>query len=151
MMTIQEGSSPPLPSSLVIYRGEKLLRMSMRLHPKITEPSPLFFFFLHRLRGSILLAATACVLRPTNALIWICITYFTLFGSSSSSATTARTPFRWSDLTIWSSVPSLDLLSSIQRKRKTLVREIIRNGYVTVPPSHSKISYNHTYIYEPTR
>ena len=39
-------------------------------------------YILDRLRGALLLAALACILRPTNLLIWLCIGLFSFANAS---------------------------------------------------------------------
>jgi len=78
-----------------------------------------------RLRRCLLLAALACILRPTNALIWMCVAYFTLLQNTTKGE---MLPLPREGAQKWSHITSLSLLPAIKRVRLTLVREVILCG-----------------------
>jgi len=86
----------------------------------------------NRLRRCLLLAALACILRPTNILIWICIACFALLRTSTQGKMMS---LPWEGAQIWIHLTSLSLLPATKRERITLLREVALCGY-----AFSKIS-----------
>lgn len=78
-----------------------------------------------RLRRCLLLAALASILRPTNALIWMCVAYFTLLQNTTKGE---MLPLPWEGAQKWIHISSLSLLPAIKRARLTLVREVVLCG-----------------------
>lgn len=79
----------------------------------------------NRLRRCLLLAALACVLRPTNVLIWMCVSCFTLLRTTTKGN---MLPLPWDGAQIWVHITSLSLLPATKRERLTLLREVITCG-----------------------
>lgn len=80
----------------------------------------------NRLRRCLLLAALACVLRPTNVLIWMCIGCFALLRTTTKGR---MLPLPWEGAQIWVHLTSLSLLPATKRERLTLLREGFFCGY----------------------
>jgi len=80
----------------------------------------------NRLRRCLLLAALACVLRPTNVLIWMCIACFTLLRTTTKAR---MLPLPWEGAQIWVHITSLSLLPASKKERLTLLREVVLCGY----------------------
>ncbi|KAI4136951.1 MAG: hypothetical protein L6R39_007542 [Caloplaca ligustica] len=74
----------------------------------------------YRLCRCLLLAALACVLRPTNILIWICLSCFT-FWKSSASGKILKLP--WTNGNLWIHVTSIAHGPATRRERLFLVLE----------------------------
>lgn len=79
-----------------------------------------------RLRSCLVLAALACILRPTNILIWICVAFYSLFRPATNGY---LVPFRWADVLVWINILSFAPLPAPQRERRILFREITLCGY----------------------
>ncbi len=79
----------------------------------------------NRLRRCLLLAALACVLRPTNVLIWMCITCSALLRTTTQGR---MLQLPWEGAQIWVHITSLSLLPATKRERLTLLREVILCG-----------------------
>lgn len=78
------------------------------------------------LRRSLLLAALACILRPTNLLIWICFACFILFRITTHGL---LVPLPWNGAQIWINVASLSLLPATGQQRIVLLRDGMLCGY----------------------
>lgn len=74
----------------------------------------------YRLCRCLLLAALACVLRPTNVLIWICLACFTLWQSSASGRL-VKLP--WINGNLWIHLTSISHGPAIRRERIVLILE----------------------------
>ncbi|KAL9594335.1 MAG: hypothetical protein Q9219_007085 [cf. Caloplaca sp. 3 TL-2023] len=74
----------------------------------------------YRLCRCLLLAALACVLRPTNVLIWICVSCFCLW-TSSASGRLLKLP--WTTSNLWIHITSLSHGPATKRERIVLVLE----------------------------
>ena len=73
-----------------------------------------------RLRYSLLLAALACVLRPTNILIWICVSCFAFIRMMTKGKVL---PLPWEGAQIWVHMTSLSLGPARREERRALFRE----------------------------
>ena len=80
----------------------------------------------NRLRRCLLLAALACVLRPTNILIWVCIASYALFSSKTRGR---MLPLPWEGVQAWVHVTSLSLSPATKKERMALLREVALCGY----------------------
>ncbi|KAL8778048.1 MAG: hypothetical protein Q9213_007597, partial [Squamulea squamosa] len=74
----------------------------------------------YRLCRCLLLAAVACVLRPTNILIWICLTCFSLWKSSSNGR---LLNLPWISGSLWVNITSIAHGPATRRERLILVLE----------------------------
>ncbi|KAL8945722.1 MAG: hypothetical protein Q9222_007778 [Ikaeria aurantiellina] len=74
----------------------------------------------YRLCRCLLLAALACVLRPTNILIWICLASFTLWKSSASGRL-IKIP--WTNSNFWIHFTSIAHGPATRRERLSLLLE----------------------------
>ena len=81
----------------------------------------------NRLRRCLFLAALACVLRPTNVLIWICFACFVVLRTESHGKMLS---LPWEGMQLWLVVSSLSLLPATKRERLVLVREVVLCGHV---------------------
>lgn len=79
-----------------------------------------------RLRRCLLLAALACILRPTNVLIWMCIACFTVLRTATKGR---MLPLPWEGAQIWVHITSLSLLPATKKERLILLREMVLCGY----------------------
>lgn len=79
-----------------------------------------------RLRRCLLLAALACILRPTNVLIWISIACFAILRITTQGK---MLPLPWEGMQIWVQLTSPVLLPATKKERLTLLRDIILCGY----------------------
>ena len=73
-----------------------------------------------KLRRCLVLAALACILRPTNILIWICVTGFAVFRVITYGKM-VRLP--WLGTPVWLHVTDLTLFPATKQQRYTLFRE----------------------------
>ena len=73
-----------------------------------------------QLRISLFLAAVACILRPTNILIWICLVCFTLFRVITYGKIVHLPYF---GTPVWVHVSDLTLSNATNQQRYMLVRE----------------------------
>ena len=80
----------------------------------------------NRLRRCLLLAALACILRPTNILIWICISCFALLRRETKGRMLS---LPWEGAQVWVLITSLSLLPATRRERMALLREAALCGY----------------------
>ena len=80
-----------------------------------------------RLRRCLLLAAFACILRPTNILIWICTACFTVL-STTGKGNLLSLP--WEGAQAWIQITTLYLFPANRRERLALFREVTTCGYV---------------------
>ncbi|SLM36233.1 gpi mannosyltransferase 3 [Lasallia pustulata] len=80
---------------------------------------------LAKLRRCLLLAATACVLRPTNLLIWICLTILSWFGPVTHGRPVPSQGFK-ATTSMRRSLPSLT--RATKRERTILIREAFLCG-----------------------
>jgi len=80
----------------------------------------------NRLRRCLFLAAFACILRPTNILIWICVACFALFRPNHYGKFVA---LPWVGTVTWVEITSLSLFPATGDERKTLFREAALCGY----------------------
>ena len=77
------------------------------------------------LRVSLLLAALACILRPTNLLIWICLALYSCIRTTSYGHFLET---RWIDHPIWVHITTLEFKPGTEKERQVLVREILLCG-----------------------
>lgn len=89
----------------------------------------------HRLRRCLFLAALACILRPTNILIWICFATFTLLRITTHGKMLS---LPWEGMQIWVHVSSLSFLPATKQERRVLLAEACLCGYVTCCSQASK-------------
>ncbi|MCJ1406700.1 hypothetical protein MMC19_000767 [Ptychographa xylographoides] len=75
---------------------------------------------LGSLRQCLLLAAVACVLRPTNVLIWACLACFALLRITTCDRLLS---FGWTKLLLWIRVSSISLYRANKTERTILIRE----------------------------
>ena len=80
----------------------------------------------NRLRRCLLLAALACILRPTNLLIWICIASFALLRRNSQGRMLS---LPWEGMQVWMQITSLSLLPATKKERIVLLRDTALCGY----------------------
>ena len=81
----------------------------------------------NRLRRCLLLAALACILRPTNILIWICFATFVLLRITTHGKMLS---LPWEGMQIWVHISSLSFLPATKQERKVLLTEACLCGYV---------------------
>ena len=81
----------------------------------------------NRLRRCLLLAALACILRPTNILIWICFATFALLRITTHGK---MLPLPWEGVQIWVHISSLSFLPATKQEREVLLTEACLCGYV---------------------
>lgn len=74
----------------------------------------------NRLRRCLLLAALACILRPTNILIWICFATFALLRITTHGKMLS---LPWEGTQIWVHISSLSFLPATKQERKVLLTE----------------------------
>ncbi len=74
----------------------------------------------NRLRRCLFLAALACILRPTNILIWICFATFALLRITTHGKMLS---LPWEGMQIWVHISSLSFLPATKQERKVLLRE----------------------------
>ncbi|KAL8725114.1 MAG: hypothetical protein Q9166_007556 [cf. Caloplaca sp. 2 TL-2023] len=86
----------------------------------------------YRLCRCLLLAAVACVLRPTNILIWICLACFSLWKSSASGQL-LRLP--WVTGGLWIHVTSIAHGPATRRERLVLILEAAICGTIILASS----------------
>ncbi|KAI4236231.1 MAG: hypothetical protein LQ352_008026, partial [Teloschistes flavicans] len=86
----------------------------------------------YRLCRCFLLAAVACVLRPTNVLIWICLACFSLWKSSASGR---MLKLPWVNGSFWVHVTSLAQGPATRRERIFLVLEAAICGTIVLAAS----------------
>ncbi|KAL8857911.1 MAG: hypothetical protein Q9178_005530 [Gyalolechia marmorata] len=86
----------------------------------------------YRLCRCLLLAALACVLRPTNILIWICLACFSLWKSSSSGRL-LKLP--WINGGLWVNMSSLAHGPATRPERLVLVLEALVCGTLVLASS----------------
>lgn len=79
----------------------------------------------NRLRRCLLLAALACVLRPTNILIWMCFATFTLLRVTTFGKMLS---LPWEGMQIWVHISSLSFLPATKKERKVLLKEAFLCG-----------------------
>ncbi|KAL8931716.1 MAG: hypothetical protein Q9216_007099, partial [Gyalolechia sp. 2 TL-2023] len=84
---------------------------------------------LAKLCRCLLLAALACVLRPTNVLIWICVSCFSLWRSSASGKL-LKLP--WVNGHFWVHITSLAHGPATRRERLFLVLEAVVCGSIVL-------------------
>ena len=89
----------------------------------------------HRVRRCLLLAALACILRPTNILIWMCFGTFALVRVTTHGKMLS---LPWEGMQIWVHVSSLSFLPATKQERKVLVTEACFCGYV---PSNVNLAW----------
>ena len=82
-----------------------------------------------RLRRCLLLAALACILRPTNVLIWMSFACFTTLRVVTHGKMLSMP---WEGMQIWVHISSLSLLPATKKERLTMLREVALCGYVTI-------------------
>lgn len=81
------------------------------------------------LRRCLSLAAFACILRPTNILIWICFACFTLFRVVTYGKVVVLPWFR---TPLWVHISDLTLFPATKQERYTLLREGFVCGSVSI-------------------
>ncbi len=77
------------------------------------------------LRRCLFLAALACILRPTNVLIWICLACFTLFRVITYGKMVGLPLIR---APLWIHISDLTLSPATMQERHMLIREGIICG-----------------------
>ena len=80
----------------------------------------------NRLRRCLLLAALACILRPTNILIWICVASFALLRRNTQGI---MLPLPWEGMQVCIHITSLSFLPATKKERIALLREVFLCGY----------------------
>ena len=83
----------------------------------------------HSLRICLLLAALACILRPTNVLIWICLSFFLCLRTRTYGHFMET---RWIDSPVWVHITTLEFLPFTKNERIMLLREGMICGYVSL-------------------
>ena len=81
----------------------------------------------NRLRRCLFLAALACILRPTNILIWMCFACFVILRIVTHGKVLS---LPWEGMQLWLNVSSLSLLPATKKERLVLAREVVLCGYV---------------------
>ena len=81
----------------------------------------------NRLRRCLFLAALACVLRPTNVLIWICFACFVILRIATHGKVLS---LPWEGMQLWLIVSSLSLLPATKKERLVLMGEVALCGHV---------------------
>ncbi len=81
----------------------------------------------NRLRRCLFLAALACILRPTNVLIWICFACFVILRIETHGKMLS---LPWEGIQLWLVVSSLSLLPATKKERLALAREVALCGHV---------------------
>ena len=81
----------------------------------------------NRLRRCLFLAALACILRPTNILIWMCFACFVILRIVTHGKVLS---LPWEGMQLWLNVSSLSLLPATKRERLVLAREVALCGHV---------------------
>lgn len=90
------------------------------------EQSTQYYNLRKSLRSSLLLAALACILRPTNILIWICLICF----ATLRTRTYGRfMEIRWVKSPVWVHITSLELFPATHKERKDIIIECVTCGY----------------------
>ena len=89
------------------------------------ESHPTYLIDIGRLRRCLLLAAIACVLRPTNLMIWACLACFTFFRTITDEK---LVPLKWSNVPLLVTVTRPALLHATKVERLVLVREAMLCG-----------------------
>ncbi|KAL9127474.1 MAG: hypothetical protein Q9217_003656 [Psora testacea] len=111
--------------------GEGSPRISDHFEESPKSEPPILKFVKHTidwrkpLHRCLLLAASACILRPTNLLIWICVAYFVLFRTRTYGQFLET---RWVESPVWVHITSLELFPATAKERKALLREGILCG-----------------------
>ena len=77
------------------------------------------------LRICLLFAALACILRPTNVLIWISFLYFATLRTKTYGR---FTEIRWLDSPIWVNITTLEFLPGKRQQRMHLLSESLKCG-----------------------
>ena len=77
------------------------------------------------LRRCLSLAAIACILRPTNVLIWICFACFAMFRVVTYGR---MIDLPWLGAPLWVHISDLTLFPATRQERFTLFREAFRCG-----------------------
>ena len=81
---------------------------------------------IRRICRCLLLAALACVLRPTNILIWICLAVFQLWRTTTFGW---LVPFRRPETPVWIQVSGFTYGPATSKERIILVVEAALCGY----------------------
>ena len=81
----------------------------------------------NRLRRCLFLAALACILRPTNVLIWMCFACFIMLRIATHGKVLS---LPWEGMQLWLNVSSLSLLPATKKERLVLVKEVALCGHV---------------------
>lgn len=81
-----------------------------------------------RLRRCLLLAALACILRPTNILIWVCFACFAVLRIVTEGKMLS---LPWEGMQIWVQLTFPVFLPATKKERLTLLREVTFCGYVS--------------------
>ena len=96
-----------------------------------------------RLRRCLSLAALACILRPTNVLIWMSFACFAVLRIVTLGKMLSL-PFE--GMQIWLHISSLSLLPATKKERLTLLREVALCGYVPILLQKSSKADNNVQI-----
>ncbi|MCJ1339081.1 glycosylphosphatidylinositol anchor biosynthesis [Bachmanniomyces sp. S44760] len=97
---------------------------------------------LSELRRSLFLAALACVLRPTNILIWISLACFSLFRGRTEEC---LMPLGWANKVIWIRISPMPSLRNSGKRAKLLIRESAICGFLVLTLSSlvDRLFYQH--------
>jgi len=88
-----------------------------------------------RLRRCLLLAALACILRPTNFLIW---SSFACFAVLRVVTRGKMLSLPWEGMQIWVQLSWPALLPATKKERLTLLREVVFCGYDNMKPGDDR-------------
>ena len=89
------------------------------------EQDTKYYNLRRSLRSCLLLASLACILRPTNVLIWIC---FACFATLRTTTYGQFMDLRWVESPVWVHITSLELFPATQQERKAFILEGIFCG-----------------------
>ena len=81
----------------------------------------------NRLRRCLFLAALACILRPTNILIWMCFACFVILRIVTHGKVLS---LPWEGMQLWLNVSSLSLLPATKKERLVFAKEVALCGHV---------------------
>lgn len=84
-----------------------------------------FFGSLSSIRLCLSLAAFACVLRPTNVLIWICFTCLMMLRRTTYGQFMET---RFLDSPVWVHITTLEFMPATAEQRRTIIRECLICG-----------------------
>ena len=119
-----------------VHVGEgspRLSEISAVFPMKDRETRPMYSrpTYANDLRICLLCAALACILRPTNILIWISLSCLLFLRTKEYGY---FMEMRWTDSPIWINISTLDFLRT-KKERHLFVREGVICGYVLCTPN----------------